>query len=58
MMKRTAKKKEINLNIFNEGCSPCLNEVQKAQRKIGGRKVSEIKIDEIKKIVSSLFDKE
>ncbi len=55
-MKR-AIKRNINLNKLSTGCSPCLNEALKIKQKIGDRKVSEIKIDEIKKIVSSLFNK-
>ena len=54
-MTKRATKKIINLNKLNTGCSPCLLEAQKIKLKIGERKVSEIKIDEIKKIVSSLF---
>jgi len=54
-MKRTAKKKE-NLNNLNTGCSPCLKEAAKIEGKIGDRDVSEIKLEEIKKIISSLFD--
>jgi hypothetical protein len=55
-MKR-ATKKEINLNTLNKGCSPCLKEAKKIENKIGDRKVSEIRLKEIKKIVSSLFEK-
>ena len=55
MAKRSIRKKEINLNTLKTGCSPCLNEAKKIQRKLANRKISEIKIDEIKKIVSSLF---
>ena len=51
-------KKNLNLNKLKTGCSPCLNEVKKMQQKISNREVSEIKIDEIKKIVSSLFKKD
>ena len=51
-------KKDLNLNKLKTGCSPCLNEVKKMQQKISNREVSEIKIDEIKKIVSSLFKKD
>jgi hypothetical protein len=54
-MKRATKKKDVNLNTLTTGCSPCLNEAKKIERKIGNRKVSEIKINEIKQIVSSLF---
>jgi hypothetical protein len=56
-MRRT-NKKDLNLNNLKTGCSPCLNEVRKMQQKLSDRKVSEIKIEEIKKIVSSLFKKE
>jgi len=55
MAKRSIRKKEINLNTLKTGCSPCLNEAKKIQRKIANREISKIKIDEIKKIVSSLF---
>ena len=56
-MRRT-NKKELNLNKLKTGCSPCLNEVKKMQQKISNREVSDIKIEEIKKIVSSLFKKD
>ena len=56
-MRRT-KKKDLNLNKLKTGCSPCLNEAQKMQQKLSDRKVSEIKIEEIKRIVSSLFKKD
>ena len=52
---RRSIRKEINLNTLKTGCSPCLNEAKKIQRKLANREISEIKIDEIKKIVSSLF---
>ena len=55
-MRRTIKK-DLNLNKLNTGCSPCLNEARKMQQKLVNREVSEIKIKEIKKIVSSLFKK-
>ena len=51
-------KKNLNLNKLKTGCSPCLNEVKKMQQKISNREVSDIKIEEIKKIVSSLFKKD
>jgi hypothetical protein len=56
-MRRTIKK-DLNLNKLKDGCSPCLLEVKKMQQKISGREVSEIKIKEIKRIVSSLFKKD
>ena len=56
-MRRT-NKKDLNLNKLKTGCSPCLNEAQKMQQKLSDRKVSEIKIEEIKRIVSSLFKKD
>ena len=55
---RRITKKELNLNKLKTGCSPCLNEAKKMQQKISNREVSEIKIQEIKKIVSSLFKKD
>ena len=51
MIKRAAKK-NINLNSLSTGCSPCLNEAKKIEQQIGDRKVSEIKLEEIKKISS------
>ena len=53
-MRRTFKK-NINLNSLKTGCSPCMNEAKKMERKISNRNLSEIKIQEIKSIVSSLF---
>ena len=53
-MRRT-NKKDLNLNRLKTGCSPCLNEAKKMQRKIANRSLSEIKIQEIKNIVTSLF---
>ena len=63
-MKRTAKKEfnlnqssqEYNLNKLQSGCAPCLQEVIKIDRKISGRSLTEIKINEIKKIVNSIFE--
>ena len=55
---RRMTKKDLNLNKLKTGCSPCLNESMKMQQKLSNRKVSEIKIEEIKKIVSSLFKKD
>jgi len=56
-MRRTIKK-NLNLNKLKTGCSPCLNEVKKMQQKISNREITDIKIEEIKKIVSSLFKKD
>ena len=64
-MKRTAKKElnlnnqssqEYNLNKLSAGCAPCLQEVIKIDRKVNGRSLAEIKINEIKKIVQSIFN--
>ena len=55
-MRRTIKK-EINLNKLNTGCSPCMSEARKMEQKISNRKVSKIKIEEVKTIVSSMFNK-
>ncbi len=53
-MRRTIKKVD-NLNKFKTGCSPCMGEAKKMEQKISNRNLSEIKIDEIKNIVSSMF---
>ena len=53
-MKR-AFKKDLDLNKSSVGCAPCINEALKIEKKIGGRSLSDIKIEEIKKIVNSLF---
>ena len=53
-MRRTTKK-DINLNKLKTGCSPCMSEAKKMEQKISNRKVSELKIEEVKSIVSSLF---
>ena len=63
-MKRTTKR-ELNLDqsspkvhdlsMSSTGCAPCLNEALKIQRKVNKRTLNEIKIDEIKSIVRSIF---
>ena len=55
-MRRTIEKK-VNLNKLKTGCSPCMSEVKKMEQKISDRKISEINIEEVKTIVSSLFKK-
>ena len=55
-MRRTTKK-EINLNKLNSGCSPCMSAAKKMEQRISNRKVSEIKLEEVKSIVSSMFKK-
>ena len=55
-MRRTIKK-EINLNKLKTGCSPCMSEAKKMEQKISKRNISEIKIEEVKVIVSSMFKK-
>ncbi len=47
--------KEYNLNKISTGCAPCLNEALKIKRQINKRPLSQIKINEIKKIVKSIF---
>tara|TARA_Y100001980_G_C14205168_1_gene67122 strand:- start:162 stop:335 length:174 start_codon:yes stop_codon:yes gene_type:complete len=54
---RRIEKKEINLNKLKTGCSPCMQEAKKMEQKISNRNISEIKIEEIKTIVSSMFEK-
>ena len=53
-MKRTDKR-DLNLNKSSIGCPPCLNEAVKIERQINNRSLNEIKIDEIKNIVRSIF---
>ncbi len=55
---RRSTKKDINLNKLKTGCSPCMKEVKKMELQISNRKISEIKINEIKDIVSSMFKKD
>jgi len=55
-MRRTIKK-EINLNKLNTCCSPCMSEAKKMEQKIFNRNVSEIKIEEVKTIVSQCLKK-
>ena len=54
-MRRT-NKKNINLNELKTGCSPCMSEAKKMELKISSRKISEIKIEEVKSIISSMFN--
>ena len=53
-MRRTIKK-ETNLNKLKTGCSPCMKQAKIMEQKISNRNISDIKIDEIKNIVSSIF---
>ena len=52
---RRATKKDVNLNKLKTGCLPCMNEARRMEEKILKRNISEIKIDEIKNIISSIF---
>ena len=54
---RRITKKDINLNRLKTGCSPCMREAKRMEQKISNRKMTEIKINEIKDIVSSMFKK-
>ena len=53
-MKRTFKK-ELNLNKSAAGCAHCLNEALKIDRQINKKSLNENKINEIKRIVRSIF---
>tara|TARA_A100001011_G_scaffold332905_1_gene360317 strand:- start:429 stop:599 length:171 start_codon:yes stop_codon:yes gene_type:complete len=55
---RRASKKDNNLNKLKTACSPCMREAEIMKQKILNRKMSEIKTNEIKDIVSSLFKKD
>jgi len=54
-MKRTDRT-ELNLNKSSSTCAPCLNEASKIERQINKKSLGEIKIEEIKKIVGSIFN--
>ena len=53
-MRRTIKK-NLNLTKLKIGCLPYLEEAKKMQQKIAKKQISDIKIQEIKNIASSLF---
>ena len=64
-MKRTNKREfnlnqsspiKINLNKISTGCAPCLEEALKIEKQVDGRSLNEIKINEIKSIVRSIFE--
>ena len=55
---RRAVKKEVNLNKLKTGCLPCIREARHMEQKIFNRKISEIKIEEVKTIISSMFKKD
>ena len=61
-MKRASKRKfdlnkpSFDLNKSSYGCTPCLKEALKIDRKINGRSLNQIKINEIKTIVKSIFE--
>ena len=63
-MKRTNKvelnlsqsSQEYDLNKSTKGCAPCLEEASRIDRQINGRSLNEIKINEIKTIVRSIFE--
>ena len=48
--------KEHVLNKSFTGCVPCLKEALKIDRQVNKRSLNEIKIDEIKTIVKSIFE--
>ena len=63
-MKRANKKefnfnlsslKEYDLNKSLTGCAPCLKEALRIDRQVNKKSLNEIKIEEIKKIVRSIF---
>ena len=60
-MEHTGKRKlnlnkpSFDLNKSSAVCVPCLEGALKIDRKINGRSLNEIKINEIKEIVRSIF---
>jgi len=61
-MKRTNKRKlNLNKSLFDlnqssTGCAPCLKDAFEIERKVNNRSLKEIKINEIKDIVNSIFE--
>jgi len=61
-MKRTNKSELyiknplIDLNKSSTGCAPCLKEDFKIERKVSNRSLHEIKINQIKEIINSIFE--
>ena len=55
-MRRTIKK-EKNLNKLQKGCSPCMREAKLMEQKFAKKKNSDIKSEEFKTIISSMFNK-
>ena len=47
--------KVYDLNKISTGCAPCLKEALKIDRQIKDKPLNEIKIEEIKRIVRSIF---
>ena len=45
----------IDLKKTSSGCAPCFNEALKIDRQINEKSLTEMKIDEIKNIVKSIF---
>ena len=54
---RRSTKKDINLNKLKTGCSPCMKQAKIMEQRISSRKISEIKTEEIKSIVSLMFNR-
>jgi len=50
------KKPLFDLNRSSTGCVPCLKEAFEMERKFINRSLHEIKINEIKNIVNSIFE--
>ena len=61
-MKCTYKRKlnlnepSFGLNKYSYGCAPYLKEALEIKRKVNNRLLNEIKLNEIKKIVNSIFE--
>ena len=56
MRKLNLNKPLIDLNKSSTGCTPCLNEADKIKKKLNNRSLNEIKINDIKNIVNSIFE--
>ena len=55
MMKKNTINRVNDLNKSSIGCDPCKKAAQRIERKMTEKKINELKIDGIKRIVDSIF---
>ena len=54
-MKKNTINRIDDLNKLSIGCYPCKKEAKKIERKMAEKKINELKVGGIKKIVDSIF---